>query len=87
MPPAPMAGCVQRPSLQWGPGLSGATGLNALVSQTRVAKPPEAGPQGPMRLAAAHVPWYFAFLASDLAALRESPLSLALEDKDLCLRS
>ena len=76
MPPAPMAICVQRPSFQWGPGLSGATALNALVSQTKVAKPPDAGPQGTMRLAAAHVPWYFALLASDLAALRGSPLSL-----------
>ena len=71
-----MAVCVQRPSLHWGLGLSGAIALNALVSQTRVAKPPEAGPHGPMRLVAAHVPWYFALLASDLAALRGSPLSL-----------
>ena len=29
-----------------------------------------------MRLAAAHVPWYFALFASDLAALRGSSLSL-----------
>ena len=71
-----MAVWVQRPSLQWGPGLSGATARKALLSETRVASPPEAGPQGPMRLAGAQLPWYLALLASDLAALSESSLSL-----------
>ena len=67
---------VQRPPLQFGPGLSGATDLKALLSQTRVAKPPEAGPNGPTRLAAAHCPWYLCLLVSALAALKESPLNL-----------
>ena len=76
VPPASTTVWVQRPSLQFGPGVSGATDLNALFSQTRVARPPEAGPQGPMRLAAAHCPWYLCLLDSALAALRESSLTL-----------
>ena len=67
---------VQRPSFQWGPGLSGATARKALLSETNVASPPEAGPHGPTRLAGAQLPWYLALLASDLAALSESSLSL-----------
>ena len=50
--------------------------LKALFSQTRVAKPPEAGPHGPIRLAAAHCPWYLCLLVSAFAALMESSLNL-----------
>ena len=57
VPPAPMTVWVQRPPLQLGPGRSGATDLKALLSQTRVARPPEAGLHGPIRLAGAHCPW------------------------------
>ena len=41
-----------------------------------MARPPEAGPQGPTRLASAKLPWYLALLASDLAALMDPSLSL-----------
>ena len=73
-----MAVGVQRASCKWGPGLSGATARKALLSETNVASPPEAGPHGPTRLAGAQLPWYLALLASDLglAALSESSLSL-----------
>ena len=52
------------------------TDLKALLSQTRVARPPEAGPHGPIRLAGAHCPWYLCLLDSAFAALKDSSLNL-----------
>ena len=74
-----MAVWVHPPSFQWGSGCSGATDLKGLVPMARVARPPEAGPQGSTRLAGAQLPWYLAFQASDLAALRDSSLGFIPE--------